>query len=219
MRSPTSRSRTIPGRPRRLLHAAECSRPRGVPRRARSDGRPAAPAPDREGADESLLPHARDRPARLRPRHVEPALLNTITSEHDAAWRRQIRPHAGSSGRARPGHAHRPGHARRRRGDVTGLTLEEGETLVFRPLGNSRFRLVGPDPPRRLAGHSCAVLRPGASGQGIRGPCRLAPARRRTGGRRDVWYTAQEAGSSGGSTRRPARSRRSHSATGRRHTG
>ena len=28
-------------------------------------------------------------------------------------------------------------------GDATGLTLEEGEALVFRPLARSRFRLIG----------------------------------------------------------------------------
>ena len=33
-------------------------------------------------------------------------------------------------------------------GDVTGHSLEEGETLVFRPLGNSKFRLVGRILPR-----------------------------------------------------------------------
>jgi hypothetical protein len=27
--------------------------------------------------------------------------------------------------------------------DTTGHTLEEGEALVFRPLGSSRFRLLG----------------------------------------------------------------------------
>ena len=36
-------------------------------------------------------------------------------------------------------------------GDVTGDTLEEGETLVFRPLGNSKFRLIGRILPRAWA--------------------------------------------------------------------
>jgi hypothetical protein len=33
-------------------------------------------------------------------------------------------------------------------GDTTGHGLEEGETLVFRPLGSSRFRLLGRILPR-----------------------------------------------------------------------
>ena len=32
--------------------------------------------------------------------------------------------------------------------DATGLTLEEGETLVLRPSGSSRFRLLGRILPR-----------------------------------------------------------------------
>jgi hypothetical protein len=32
--------------------------------------------------------------------------------------------------------------------DTTGLTLAEGETLVFRPRGSSRFRLLGRILPR-----------------------------------------------------------------------
>jgi broad specificity phosphatase PhoE len=75
---------------------------------------------------------------------VDPALLNTITAVHDARWRRQIaaarrligtRPPAGkltvlvTHGIVVT--------------DATGLTLEEGETLAFRPLGADRFRLVG----------------------------------------------------------------------------
>ena len=75
---------------------------------------------------------------------VSPALLNTIASEHDAAWRRQIRA-------ARALFGTKPARGRVTVlvthgvvvGDVTGQTLEEGETLVFRPLGSSRFRLVG----------------------------------------------------------------------------
>jgi phosphohistidine phosphatase SixA len=80
---------------------------------------------------------------------VTPALLNTITSPHDARWRAQIRT------------------ARRLLGmktaagtikvlvthgvvvsDATGLTLDEGETLVLRPLGSSRFELLGRILPR-----------------------------------------------------------------------
>jgi broad specificity phosphatase PhoE len=75
---------------------------------------------------------------------VSPALLNTIVAEHDARWRRQIRaarrllgskPTAGTvSVLVTHGSVV---------SDATGETLEEGETLVFRPLGSSRFRLRG----------------------------------------------------------------------------
>jgi phosphohistidine phosphatase SixA len=83
---------------------------------------------------------------------ISPALLNTITSEHDAAWRRQIRA-------ARALFGTKPAAGRVTVlvthgvvvGDVTGLTLEEGETLVFRPLGNSTFRLLGRIMPRAWA--------------------------------------------------------------------
>lgn len=80
---------------------------------------------------------------------ISPPLLNTITSEHDAAWRRQIR-----AARALFGTKPAPGRVTVLVthgvvvGDVTGHSLEEGETLVFRPLGNSKFRLVGRILPR-----------------------------------------------------------------------
>jgi len=80
---------------------------------------------------------------------VSPALLNTITSPHDARWRAQIRA------------ARRLLGTRPDRGtvtvlvthgvvvsDATGLALDEGETLVFRPLGSSRYRLLGRVLPR-----------------------------------------------------------------------
>jgi phosphohistidine phosphatase SixA len=83
---------------------------------------------------------------------ISPALLNTITSEHDAAWRRQIRA-------ARALFGTKPAAGRVTVlvthgvvvGDVTGDTLEEGETLVYRPLGNSKFRLIGRILPRAWA--------------------------------------------------------------------
>jgi phosphohistidine phosphatase SixA len=83
---------------------------------------------------------------------ISPALLNTITSEHDAAWRRQIR-----AARALLGTKPAPGRDTVLVthgvvvGDVTGLTLKEGETLVFRPLGNSKFKLLGRIMPRAWA--------------------------------------------------------------------
>jgi phosphohistidine phosphatase SixA len=72
------------------------------------------------------------------------ALLNTITAKHDAAWRRQMRAVRRLFGtRPKPGTL----TALVTHGsvvvDATRLELLEGETLVFRPLGNSRFRLIG----------------------------------------------------------------------------
>ena len=71
-------------------------------------------------------------------------LLNTITEKHDAQWRRQIR-----AARRLFGTKPRPGTLTVlvTHGsvvvDTAGLELLEGETLVFRPLGNARFRLIG----------------------------------------------------------------------------
>ena len=75
---------------------------------------------------------------------VSRALLNTIVAEHDARWRAQIRaarrllgtkPAAGTL-TVLVTHGSVVG-------DMTGHALEEGEALVFRPLGSSRFRLLG----------------------------------------------------------------------------
>lgn len=80
---------------------------------------------------------------------VSTSLLNTITSPHDARWRRQIR-----SARRLLGTKPAPGAVTVLVthgivvSDTTGLTLEEGETLVFRPLGSSRYRLLGRILPR-----------------------------------------------------------------------
>jgi phosphohistidine phosphatase SixA len=80
---------------------------------------------------------------------ISQPLLNTIAAEHDARWRRQIR-----AARRLLGTKPAPGmltvlvtHGSVV-GDTTGQTLEEGETLVFRPLGSSRFRLLGRILPR-----------------------------------------------------------------------
>ena len=80
---------------------------------------------------------------------VTPALLNTITAAHDARWRAQMKavrrlfgtkPAAGTV------------NVLVTHGvvvsDATGLTLEEGETLVLRPSDSSRFRLLGRILPR-----------------------------------------------------------------------
>ena len=72
------------------------------------------------------------------------ALLNTIDAEHDARWRAQIR-----AARRLFGRKPAPGtlDVLVTHGsvvlDTSGHSLEEGETLVYRPLGRSRFRLVG----------------------------------------------------------------------------
>jgi broad specificity phosphatase PhoE len=84
---------------------------------------------------------------------VSPALLNTIAADHDAAWRRQIR-----AARRLFGTKPVPGRVAvlvthgSVVGDAADLSLEEGETLVLRPLGASRFRLVGRILPRAWAG-------------------------------------------------------------------
>src|SRR3954447_3804425 len=75
---------------------------------------------------------------------VSPALLNTVASAHDARWRAQI-----AAARRLLGTRPAPGKnaVLVTHGvvvtDTTGLDLDEGELLVFRPLGNSRFRLAG----------------------------------------------------------------------------
>lgn len=75
---------------------------------------------------------------------VSSALLNTVTATHDARWREQIR-----GARKLIGAKPSPGtlavlvtHGSVVE-DATGQLLEEGETLVFRPRGASRFALVG----------------------------------------------------------------------------
>jgi broad specificity phosphatase PhoE len=88
---------------------------------------------------------------------IDAALLNTVVAEHDAAWRRPIR-----AARTLLGTKPAPGRVTvlvthgSVVGDMTGHSLEEGETLVFRPLGNSRFRLVG-----RILPGAWATLRSG----------------------------------------------------------
>jgi virginiamycin B lyase len=129
---------------------------------------------------------------------VHPALLNTIDSAHDAAWRRQIRGVRRLLGTRPP------------KGtvtalvthgvvvsDATGESLEEGEALVVRPLGSSRYRIVG----RVLASEWATLRLPSAAGAlrvreypvpaGSR-PHDVAPAADGT-----VWYTAQGSGELG----------------------
>ena len=128
---------------------------------------------------------------------VHPALLNTIAAEHDAAWRKRIR-----GARRLIGTPPAPGtltvlvtHGVVVQ-EATGQTLEEGEAIVFRPLGNSRFRVVGRvmprewGTPRRPASTAAAGLQvmeyPVPLGTH---PHDVAPAPDGT-----VWYTAQATG-------------------------
>ena len=77
------------------------------------------------------------------------------------------------------------------------IELEEGEVIVFRPLGNSRFRVAG-----RIPADAWNSLRKPASATELRvneydvpagsGPHDVAPADDGT-----VWYTAQHAGNLG----------------------
>jgi phosphohistidine phosphatase SixA len=80
---------------------------------------------------------------------VSRALLNTIDAEHDVRWRRQIRAARRLLG-TKPASGMLTVLVTHGSvvGDTTGLTLEEGETLVFRPRGSSRFRLLGRILPR-----------------------------------------------------------------------
>jgi virginiamycin B lyase len=131
---------------------------------------------------------------------VHPALLNTIAAEHDSAWRKQIsdarrllgtRPAAGKlTVLVTHGVVVQ---------ETTGQTLEEGEAIVFRPLGSSRFRVVGRVMPRewgtlrRTTSTGAARLRvqeyPVPAGTH---PHDVAPAPDGT-----VWYTAQHTGKLG----------------------
>jgi Histidine phosphatase superfamily (branch 1) len=80
---------------------------------------------------------------------LTPALLNTITAAHDARWQAQMRAVRRLFGtRPTPGSVKVLVTHGVVVSDATGLTLEEGETLVLRPLDSSRFRLLGRILPR-----------------------------------------------------------------------
>ena len=129
---------------------------------------------------------------------ISRALLNTISSEHNAAWRRQIR-----AARALLGRVPAKGsidvfvtHGSVIT-DVTGEVVEEGETLVVRPRGASRFAVLGRVLPaewrslRALASASALRVREYSVPAGSQ-PHDVAPASDGT-----VWYTAQGAGKLG----------------------
>jgi hypothetical protein len=88
---------------------------------------------------------------------ISQALLNTIASEHDARWRSQIRAAQRLLG-TKPASGMLTVLVTHGSvvGDTTGQRLEEGETLVFCPLGSSRFWLVG-----RILPREWRTLKPG----------------------------------------------------------
>ena len=75
---------------------------------------------------------------------VSRTLLNTIAKRHDARWRRQMRAVRELFGtRPRPGTLTVLVTHGSVAVDAAQLDPLEGETLVLRPLGSSRFRLIG----------------------------------------------------------------------------
>jgi virginiamycin B lyase len=134
-----------------------------------------------------------------RPATVSRALLNTIAAEHDAAWRAQLRAVRRLLGTRPPAGTvttlvtHGVVVS-----DTTGLTLEEGEMLLFRPLGGSRFRLVGrilPGEWRTLRTTSSGLAAPRVREYAVPAgshPHDVAPAADGS-----VWYTAQHTGKLG----------------------
>jgi virginiamycin B lyase len=134
-----------------------------------------------------------------RPAIISRALLNTINADHDAAWRAQMRSVRRLLGTRPPAGTVT---ALVTHGvvvsDATGLTLDEGELLVFRPLGNSRFRLVGrilPSEWSMLRTTSSARAAPTVREYAVPAgshPHDVAPAPDGT-----VWYTAQHSGELG----------------------
>jgi virginiamycin B lyase len=132
---------------------------------------------------------------------VDRALLNTIAADHDAAWRAQIRaarrllgtPPAGNTITVLVTHGSVVS-------DATGETLEEGEALVVRPRGQSRFTIVARVLPREWSTLRVAAAASASSASRVREypvpagshPHDVAPAPDGT-----VWYTAQAAGELG----------------------
>ena len=140
---------------------ADCATQRNLSAQGRADARAIGRAsggsscPIGKVFSSAVLPHARDRAARVRPRHRQPRAPQHDRVAHDARWRAQIQA------------ARRLIGTKPAQGtltvlvthgvvvqEATGQSLEEGETIVFRPLGNSRFRLVGRVMPADWAGAS-----------------------------------------------------------------
>ena len=119
---------------------------------------------------------------------VHPALLNTIAAEHDAAWR-------SADPRRATALRHKPAAGKLTvlvtHGvvvqETSGQTLEEGEAIVFRPLGNSRFRVVGRVMPQEWGDAAPTGLDGSRRPQrpGVPGSRRHAPPRRGARTRRD----------------------------------
>jgi virginiamycin B lyase len=137
---------------------------------------------------------------------VSRALLNTVNAEHDAAWKRQIRAARALLGRVP---AQGTTDVLVTHGsvitDTTGEVVEEGESLVVRPRGKSRFTVLGrvlAGAWRSLRAPATASARSTTSGHALRvreysvpagsHPHDVAPASDGT-----VWYTAQGAGTLG----------------------
>ena len=185
---------------------SDCSTQRNLSAQGRADARAIGRGVRRLGlpigkvCSSAVLPDARNRPARLRPRDRAPG-----AAEHDR--RRARRCLAEADPRRAPAARHAAGAGE---DDVlvthgivveetTGQSLEEGEAIVFRPLGNSRFRVVG----RVLPGEWGTLRRPASTAATAlqvqeyavpagSHPHDVAPARDGT-----VWYTAQATGKLG----------------------
>ena len=153
---------------------------------------------------------------------VHPALLNTIAAEHDAAWRKQIR-----DARRLLGTRPAPGkltvlvtHGIVVQ-ETTGQSLEEGEAIVFRPLGSSRFRVVGRVLPREWAGTLRKPASTTATGLRVQEypvPAGTHPHDVAVASDGTVWYTAQHTGKLGRLDPETGRRRRSRSGRARRRT-
>ena len=131
---------------------------------------------------------------------VHPALLNTIAAEHDTAWRTQIR-----NARRLLGTKPAPGKLTVLVThnivvqETTGQTLEEGEAIVFQPLGSSRFRVVGRVLPREWGTlrKPASTAATGLRVQEYAVPAGTHPHDVAVAPDGTVWYTAQHTGKLG----------------------
>ena len=146
---PPRRDRPLEGgrrrrRPRRLLDAAE---PQRAGRdQARQIGRAfrALAIPVERGPLERVLPHARDRRARLRPREARagadrvPGSRATRRSKNASGRRRSCSRDAPPAGTNTVLVAHVKNLE-----ETAAISIEEGELAVFEPLGGTRYRYLG----------------------------------------------------------------------------